>query len=36
MLTLSNMAGFDSYIVTRNIDGTVAILINYNKDIQNM
>ena len=34
MLTLSSMDGFDSYVITRNNDGAIKILINYNTDIQ--
>jgi cytochrome c oxidase assembly protein Cox11 len=28
------MDGFDSYVITRNNDGAIKILINYNNDIQ--
>lgn len=30
------MDGFDSYTITRNDDGTIKIVVNYNTDIQDM
>lgn len=36
MVSLSSVAGFDSYTVNRNSDGTVSILINYTEDIHNI
>jgi hypothetical protein len=36
MVSLSIMTGFDSYIVKRNMDGTVSIIAKYNTDIHSM
>ena len=36
MLWLDSLDGVDSYLVSRNLDGTVTIIINYSKDIHNV
>lgn len=36
MLWLDSLDGVDSYLVYRNLDGTVTIIINYSKDIHNV
>lgn len=36
MITLMNKTDFENYTITKNIDGTVSLLINYASDIHGM